>query len=245
MVSLFHRILLRLLRLFSDNQRVRFWHKMERSGFKVLGVTLPLGLFIKHTKNAYEAKVLPYVAEHTTIPVPTVIDNVQLEENHFLLIMTEMPGNSLDPIFRDMTAEQTARVVRQLSGLLAQIRAIPPPQPGVCGLGGGAIIDNRLSFSMHPWGPFPSVSDFHDCLIKRSALRLDECEHPDEVLSTIKKSHSKAHRVCFTHNDFHPGNILVDDEYNVTALVDWEMSAWMPEYWYVLQRCKFARVLPD
>ncbi|TRM67709.1 kinase-like domain-containing protein [Schizophyllum amplum] len=204
---------------------------MERTNFRVLGVTLPLGVFIKHTISAYEAEVLSYVAERTTIPVPIVIDSVQLKEDQFLLIMTRLPGNDLDSTFRDMTAEQTAHVTRQLSEFLAQIRAIPPPQPGVCGLGGGPIHDNRLSFGMYPWGPFGSVYEFHDYLVERAALRLDECEHPDEVLAVIKKSHSKCHRVYFTHGDFHPGNVLVDDEYNVTGIVDWEMAAWMPEYW--------------
>ncbi|KAL1702251.1 kinase-like domain-containing protein [Schizophyllum commune] len=197
-----------------------------------MGVTLRLNLFLKHTHHDYEATVLRYVAQHTSIPVPIVIDTLQLGEDHFLIVMSEIPGNDLDSTFRDMTEEQTAHVVRQLSLLLAQIRAIPPPQPGVCALGGEEIRDNRLSFSMKPWGPFSTVPEFHDYLIQRSELRLDECEHPAEVLSVIGKSHSKTHRVCFTHNDFHPGNIMVDDDFNVTGLVDWEMSAWMPEYWY-------------
>ncbi|KAI5825903.1 kinase-like protein [Schizophyllum commune Tattone D] len=193
-----------------------------------MGFTLPLNVFLKHTHYEYEATVLRYVAQHTSIPVPIVIDTLHLGEDHFLIVMSEIPGNDLDSTFRDMTEEQTAHVVRQLSGLLAQIRALPPPQPGVCALGGGEIRDNRLSFSMKPWGPFSAVPEFHDYLIQRSELRLDECEHPAEVLSVIGKSHSKTHRVCFTHNDFHPGNIMVDDEFNVTGLVDWEMSRGCP-----------------
>ena len=45
------------------------------------------------------------------------------------------------------------------------------------------------------------------------------------------------HRIVFTHGDMHLQNILVDvrgtntEDANVVAIIDWEMAAWMPEYW--------------
>ncbi|KIJ64527.1 hypothetical protein HYDPIDRAFT_90443, partial [Hydnomerulius pinastri MD-312] len=43
------------------------------------------------------------------------------------------------------------------------------------------------------------------------------------------------HRIVFTHGDIDPRNILVDDQDIVVALIDWEMSGWMPEYWEYLK----------
>ena len=34
----------------------------------------------------------------------------------------------------------------------------------------------------------------------------------------------------FTHSDITPRNILVKDG-KITAIVDWEMAGWYPEYW--------------
>ncbi|KAL1747903.1 kinase-like domain-containing protein [Schizophyllum fasciatum] len=231
-------LLSQVIRLCPRALRAWFWQKLSDSRLTIRGVRLPsaLGLFIKYSRTPYEATVLPYVAARTSIPVPTVIDSVQIQEKLFALVITEMPGYDLDATFREMTDAQTAHVARQLSGLLAQIRALPHPQaPQVCGLDGGPIYDNRLSYDMYPWGPFASVPEFHEYMVKRSDLRFDNCEDPEAVLAVLRQSHSKPHRVCFTHGDFHPGNILVDDDFNVTAILDWEMAAWMPEYWYVLR----------
>jgi hypothetical protein len=43
--------------------------------------------------------------------------------------------------------------------------------------------------------------------------------------------HSTPHRFCLTHNDLSPTNILIDDDHRLTAIIDWECVAWLPEYW--------------
>ena len=54
------------------------------------------------------------------------------------------------------------------------------------------------------------------------------------VHNMIWEVHSRDYRLCLTHNDLGPHNILVDDHWNITGIVDWESCAWMPEYWCVI-----------
>ena len=58
------------------------------------------------------------------------------------------------------------------------------------------------------------------------------------VHNVIREVHSREYRLCLTHNDLGPHNILVDEHWNITGIVDWESCAWMPEYWCVLFRTR-------
>lgn len=44
------------------------------------------------------------------------------------------------------------------------------------------------------------------------------------------------HGIVFTHGDLRPDNIIVKNG-RVTAIIDWEMAGWYPEYW------EFAKAL--
>lgn len=39
--------------------------------------------------------------------------------------------------------------------------------------------------------------------------------------------------IKFTHGDLHRSNVLItrSKPYHVVAIVDWEQSGWLPEYW--------------
>ncbi|KNZ79026.1 hypothetical protein J132_06866 [Termitomyces sp. J132] len=66
-------------------------------------------------------------------------------------------------------------------------------------------------------------------------VRTGGLEIPDDeaetVWETITKAHSRPHRLCLTHNDLGPHNVLVDDDWKITGIVDWEAAGWLPEYW--------------
>ena len=35
----------------------------------------------------------------------------------------------------------------------------------------------------------------------------------------------------FTHADIAPRNIMVDAQYRITGIIDWEAAGWYPDYW--------------
>ena len=178
-----------------------------------------------------EGVVTEFVRKHTTMPVPIVIDNFTTADGTTTLILSELPGGTLQAT-RDeygITKEQSQRVSRQISALLAQLRAISSPSAAVSGFNDTQIFCERIMLGSTPWGPWPSVADFHTFLL-RSNVQVPPDMY-DEVWDKIKTVHGRNYRVCLTHNDFAPQNILVDKDYNVTGIVDWEASAWLPEYW--------------
>ncbi|KAI2039405.1 hypothetical protein LOZ02_002163 [Ophidiomyces ophidiicola] len=39
----------------------------------------------------------------------------------------------------------------------------------------------------------------------------------------------------YTHGDIAPRNIMVDEKYQISGVLDWEFSGWYPEYWEYAQ----------
>jgi len=52
----------------------------------------------------------------------------------------------------------------------------------------------------------------------------------DEDTSIFHKNLPKYGNYVLSHGDFSAMNILVDDDYNITAVIDWENAGYYPEY---------------
>jgi thiamine kinase-like enzyme len=79
------------------------------------------------------------------------------------------------------------------------------------------------------FGPFSSVSEFHDYL--HSGMK-KYCG--DAAFETCRSEYRPFdnHRVVFTHADLQPKNILVDAiNGRLIGVIDWEMAGWWPAYW--------------
>ena len=50
----------------------------------------------------------------------------------------------------------------------------------------------------------------------------------------------RSSRSVFTHGDIAPRNIMVDEEHNITGILDWEFSGWYPDYWEYSQMLRPA-----
>lgn len=84
---------------------------------------------------------------------------------------------------------------------------------------------------MHEAGPFATVRDFHDWFTFLHRRRMsDPYSVPVEPFRHDLPDNSA---VKFTHGDLHRSNIIVTltPPYRVLAVVDWEQSGWLPEYW--------------
>lgn len=56
------------------------------------------------------------------------------------------------------------------------------------------------------------------------------------------------HDIVFTHADLAPRNVLIGENGQVSAILDWEDAGWYPEYWEhirALQHLKPMRDWPD
>lgn len=188
------------------------------------------GLFIKMS-NIYEGQATDFVRTHTHIPVPVVVDNVTVD-GVTALVLSRLPGISLAQATAECrpSDEHVDKMAKQLSVFMTELRSLPPPSSGVGGFGGQPIRCERVAFGATPRGPWSSVADFHTSLVDNALLSIPS-DQAETVLSSIRSAHSRGHRVCLTHNDLGPHNILADEHFNVTGIIDWDTAAWMPEYW--------------
>ncbi|KAI0769943.1 kinase-like protein [Fomes fomentarius] len=250
--SLFvYHILATVIRLFPIRLRARFWLYLRQLGQRRWKAHINVqrvsgGMYVKLNSSALhrlsEGEATRFVGKHTNVPVPVVIDNFEYE-GHTFLITSRLPGHSLLSVYKRIPPEVELKLSAQLSQILASLRALSAPANAVCGFDGGPVYCYRISLHAAPAGPWPSIAEFHEDLMRRTkGLTYNVPEGQSEAIcDTIRRAHSRPHRLCLTHNDLGPHNILVDDDYNITGIVDWEACAWMPEYWELTKSTSMPR----
>lgn len=198
---------------------------------------LPFGLYAKFCYQRDEALVTEYVRTRTTIPVPTILDHISVyyrRRECWLTLMTALPGEPLLMAGKGSrlitaTDEQVTHIQHVLTDWISQLRGLPPPHlQRVCGFLGGVFKSYRIGYD--PVGPFDSPAEFHSQYFCTAYP-----DYPDEADEGVKRliveRPHKSYKIHLTHGDLLPHNILADDAYRPTGLIDWECAGWMPEYW--------------
>ncbi|KAK0476343.1 hypothetical protein IW261DRAFT_1490773 [Armillaria novae-zelandiae] len=240
--------------------RIAEWHH-PRVALRV--IRLPFNLYGKdgYGVSVAEAIATQFVSENTTIPVPHILDVISsgpkdrsspsMQRN--FVLSTAIPGIMFgrSGVSADHLTEEKASVfVDTLRGWFDQLRALPPPSHAISGVNGASFFSYRID-SGEVVGPFASQEEFHAQYFCTPWEPLD-----DRIRAALVKRQSTEYRICFTHGDITPTNILVDNQIRPVGLVDWECAAWMPEYWeytraiYIRQSYKgwwnlFRRIFPD
>jgi aminoglycoside phosphotransferase len=215
--------------------RLRVYRVLVYIGLHLYGPTsspqcfrLPFNLYAKEGLNVpiSEAHAMLYIAKHTTIPIPRVIDAIETPLGA-MIIMTRLNGEPLRDGLRRMTQSELSLLAQDMKLCFDQLRSLSDPTigRGVRGLGAEKFRCYRISFD--PIGPFKSEQEFHHFLLFERVPLKDR----DRLIQLAQKVHSKAYRLCLTHNDLTPLNILINENKRLSGIVDWECAAWLPEYW--------------
>ena len=148
-----------------------------------------------------------------------------------VLVLSRLPGQRLDLLLPEATAEQRVTVGRSLGRVLAVLSGIPQPRFG-------AFVDGRLqiaAFGEASEGLVGWVGHYCDTgrlaawrEADRKAL-FDLAEYADGMLAGEGRDAAEPvaayDRVVLAHADVNPKNLLVDpDTWEVTGLVDWEFA---------------------
>lgn len=200
----------------------RIFGPVGRSGVRVSPHSI-----IKGPCEKSELAALNYVAEHTSVPVPKIL-NVYHCRDGIYLELEYVRGMDLQKAWLGgyLSQDQKKHIITEVAGYVIQLRSLEPPHKEFVGSADlEACLDHRVGSS--PFGPFNEHADFHSFL--RKNLPIDNCTQA--FGKEVTDCHSRrCYRSCFTHSDLSPRNIIVDNG-KVSAIVDWEFGGWYPEYW--------------
>jgi thiamine kinase-like enzyme len=156
------------------------------------------------------------------------------------LEMDFMPGRTLISVWSELDERTKDRVCHDIWNLMSTIRA-SVPRPADLPPGRYRTVDGSSSRD-------PLLGDNMD---------IAPTEFDDDVLRDRIYARYVAHNglsykdgkdlrnllprsdiSVFTHGDLVPRNIMVDEQYRITAVLDWESSGWFPDYWEYAQMMK-------
>ena len=140
--------------------------------------------------------------------------------------MSRIDGVTLDEFLGSRELPDTNQVIGDLKDILAQLRGLPPPSNMVSSLYGRPVYCARIPESRDPIGPFPNIGAFHEYLFTIVHAHADH----DGLRVLAQKSHTKPHRLYFTHGDLNRDNIIVKNG-RIAGIIDWQTAGWLPEYW--------------
>lgn len=194
-----------------------------------------------------EVSTLQFLSE-TKVPVPKVFDFNFCETNPVgvgYILMEKLPGSSLR--WSLATPEQRNKVTSQLADIYIELKAYPfnmtgsMHQPGSHNIGPFAR-ESLTEFHgprMNALGPFFSTEEYFSAyiqlileLIVRQESYVDRAVDAflihrfllDKVPEACSQSHLDDGKFYLKHADEKGDQILVDGEFNITGIIDWEWA---------------------
>lgn len=242
----------------------------------VLVLTPEIVVKVGHDLDIARYSTLDYILEQQPqLPIPRVHGILQQESSKWTFVfMDRASGDTLESKWEFMSNANKAAVRDQLDTIVTKYRSIrPPPSEGPNAVFGGGVPrrckDTRRETN-EAKGPISNEDEFNDFLVTHS--RWPMSDYRRVVWSYLGSNH----RLVMTHADFHPRNIMVtvspqtpttgeganhtpmeseevEDKklpptarVTVTAILDWEMGGWCPEYWeYVKAMNTLIKPLTD
>ncbi|KAI9933695.1 hypothetical protein ASPWEDRAFT_167965 [Aspergillus wentii DTO 134E9] len=186
--------------------------------------------------RVHEAETLRFIAANTSIPVPNVHDVRWQDGRVTEIVMDFVPGKTLEDAWENMDSNQKACVTEELRGYMCELRQLKGSYIGA--LDRGPVIAGK--YGPLVGGPFDTEQQFNEFLLGDIARSI-----PDLLRHYAKHALDNDHEIVFTHADFAPRNVLVDDQGHVTAIIDWEDSGWYPEYWEYVKAMRELNSVPD
>lgn len=192
--------------------------------------TLGRWFYIKVDRHSREALSMRFLSSRTKIPLPRVWFTPTWKGTKYIF-MSRIHGVDLARAWDNLPDGKKVLVAEQLRNFMLELRSIPPP-PGtiISSLDGGPVQSSRL----HEWDP--TSGPFRD--EQHLNLQLRHLRPLETLPELIQVSQAKTHPIVFTHNDFFPRNIMIDEPTGrVLAIIDWESSGWFPSHWeYCISR---------
>ena len=233
----------------------------ELGSTAVLGLNSALVMKVGNDIDLHHLPTMDFIKNHAPrVPIPDIHGILQQPNStRVFLLMSRMPGEPLDSKWSSFTNNEKASIKKQLDVMIADFRFLPAPvtQEPLAILGGGSprrCKDARRQIRIAP-GPISNEAEFNEFLTSNSQPTEPGFVHM--IRSYLRDNH----QLVLTHGDLHPRNIMVstssqphnsiesdtsfldphkavndnfgpvNNQVTITAILDWEMCGWYPEYW--------------
>ncbi|KAI8996289.1 kinase-like domain-containing protein [Trametes punicea] len=135
--------------------------------------------------------------------------------------LKQMPPPTLD-------LSDAEPLLQDLRNALKELRSLEAPSPAVAGLFGRPLRCVRGGESAMI-GPFEHQRQFKHTIFGQSGLGLIDGNNVPGLRRLAAAVNAKEHRICFTHADLAPRNVLIKDG-RLSGIVDWECAGWYPDW---------------
>lgn len=172
--------------------------------------------------------------------------------NYDYIIMDYIEGILLVNIWKDINDDNKNKIKKQLSNIIKIMRNIEFNFIGSIisidnGFISGPITDYNIAEgkNINKWnrGPFLSIEEW---LISGLLLEIDNINNKNIInkvlilIDYLRKDHTffdkKSIKFVLSHGDFDIWNIIVDNEFNLKGIIDWEYSGSYPIYYEYIKR---------
>jgi len=192
-----------------------------------------------------EVETMQYISDKSNVPVPKVLDydsNPRNPVNFRFILMEGLPGKPLGVPYCHIPPENRANFLDQLADYLLQLGSLSFSSIGCLRydrvVGSTEIVPLPGRASVYK----SSLEFGHDIRRQQNQLLLEDETFPstraDRELAT--KILSQAVLIAFrtefsagpfplSHPDLHYNNILVDENYNITGIIDWSGVTTVPQ----------------
>lgn len=191
--------------------------------------------------------------ERTSVPAPKVFDFALEHADNAVgvgyILMEKLPGSSLR--WSIATQDQRKKVMDQLADTFIQLRKYPfdllgsLDRPGYSHIGAFAreSLTDFTKSEMRTMGPFSSLAEFHlselrlilDLIIREEIYSQQPVDAylihrflVDLLPSVLSSPAPDGQQFYLKHADDKGDHILVDEDFNITGIIDWEWAHTAP-----------------
>ncbi|KAJ5231027.1 hypothetical protein N7489_011735 [Penicillium chrysogenum] len=167
------------------------------------------------------------------IPVPEVY-GWRTDRDEKFIYMQYMRGRTLEEAWESLEHNERDIVCHQLRTAFNNLRQLEqdPSDTFIGNIMRSPLYDRALHLNyLSEAGPFTSVHEFHEWF---TFLPRRPMPDPHSVpIEPFRHELFDDSSIKFTHGDLHRSNIILTPSkpYRLLAVVDWEQSGWLPEYW--------------
>ncbi|EQL38787.1 hypothetical protein BDFG_00318 [Blastomyces dermatitidis ATCC 26199] len=181
----------------------------------------------------FEVEAMKLVAKHTSVPLPEVIYSL-ISDRSGEIGMTTIPGTTLESLWDKLNSETKKSICCETWDQIAKLREISQPpalkQFFQCLADGSPTLDPLIEDLDRCGTPLYTDEDVRARIYHRY-LHFGGLRYKNELPDMLPRSSC----TVFTHADIAPRNIMVDDHYHITGILDWEYAGWYPDYWEYAQ----------